>query len=227
LALSVATLLTTTSVRADIFGSGGNAFTIDFVTIGNPGNPVDTGTTGNYFSSYGGVGTTFQMGKYEISEDMINKANTLGGLLITRDTRGVNKAATGVSWNEAARFVNWLNVSSGSSAAYKFAVQPGGGGYTGNENLVLWTVSDAGYDAGNLYRNKKARYFLPSENEWYKAAFYSGSGTTYFDCGGERDGSRECGLRADFCDGPSGHHASWWTECLRDDGAERECVGME
>jgi len=173
--------LTAATVHADTFGSGGNAFTIDFVTIGNAGNAVDTGTTGLYSGPYGAVGSTFQMGKYEISEDMIAKANTLGGLLISKDTRGVNKAATGVNWKEAARFVNWLNTSQGFAAAYKFTLQPGDGGYTGNENLVLWTVSDAGYDAGNLYRNTNARYVLPSENEWYKAAFYSGSGTTYYD----------------------------------------------
>ena len=173
--------LTIPAAYADSFGSGGNAFTIDFVAIGNPGNANDSGTTGLYFTPYGGVGYGFQMGTYEISEDMINKANTLGGLLITKDTRSANQPATSVSWNEAARFVNWLNVSSGYAAAYNFAVQPGGGGYTGNANLVLWTVSDAGYDAGNLYRNSNARYVLPSEHEWYKAAYYSGSGTTYYD----------------------------------------------
>ena len=173
--------LTVPSARADNFGSGGNAFTIDFVTIGDPGNLNDSGTTGLYFTPYGGVAYEFQMGTYEISEDMTAKANTLGGLLISKDTRGANVAATRVSWNEAARFVNWLNVSQGYAPAYNFAVQPGGGGYTGNENLVLWTVSDAGYDPANLYRNSGARYVLPSENEWYKAAYYSGSGLLYYD----------------------------------------------
>ena len=69
--------LAVTSAHADNFGSGGNQFIIDFVTIGDPGNPVDTGTTGSYFSSYGAVGYTFRMGTYEISEDMIEKANAL------------------------------------------------------------------------------------------------------------------------------------------------------
>jgi formylglycine-generating enzyme len=183
--------LLVTSAHADTFGSGGNAFTIDFVTIGDPGNANDSGTTGLYSTPYGGVGYEFRMGTYEISEDMINKANTLGGLLITKDTRGVNKAATSVSWNEAARFVNWLNVSQGYSVAYKFTLNPGDGGYVSNTeanaNLVLWTPGDAGYDAGNLYRNSAAYYFLPSENEWYKAAFYSGSGTTYYDYATESD----------------------------------------
>ncbi len=31
-----------------------------------------------------------------------------------------------------------------------------------------------------LYRNKDAFYFLPSENEWYKAAYYNAAGTNYF-----------------------------------------------
>ena len=169
------------SAHADGFGSGPNTFTIDFVNIGNAGNADDAGTTGLFSSPYGGVGYEFQMGTYEISEDMINKANTLGGLLISKDTRGVNQAATRVSWNEAARFVNWLNVSSGYAPAYNFAVQPGGEGYTGNEDLVLWTPSNGGYDASNRYRNSSARYVLPSEHEWYKAAYYSGSGALYFD----------------------------------------------
>ncbi len=180
-----AALFSVPSARADSFGSGGNAFTIDFVTIGNPGNANDSGTTGLYSGPYGGVGYGFQMGKYEISEDMIAKANTLGGLLITKDTRGVNKPATSVSWNEAARFVNWLNTSQGYSVAYKFAVNPGDVDYTSHTaataNLVLWISGDVGYDASNPYRNSNARYVLPSEHEWYKAAYYSGSGTLYFD----------------------------------------------
>ena len=42
-ALLAAAFLITPHVHADSFGSGGNAFTIDFVTIGNPGNPVEIG----------------------------------------------------------------------------------------------------------------------------------------------------------------------------------------
>ena len=32
----------------------------------------------------------------------------------------------------------------------------------------------------NLYRNKDAYYFLPSENEWYKAAHDNAAGSAYF-----------------------------------------------
>ena len=44
----------------------------------------------------------------------------------------------------------------------------------------LWTISDAGYNPNNLYRNSLARYFLPSVNEWYKAAYYDPTSGVYY-----------------------------------------------
>jgi uncharacterized repeat protein (TIGR02543 family) len=75
---------------------------------------------------------------------------------------GSNKPATGLSWEETAKFVNYLNTSRGLSPAYKFV---------GN-TLQVWTSSDSGYDASNPFRNKKANYFIPSADEWNKAAYY-------------------------------------------------------
>lgn len=101
---------------------------------------------------------------------MIDSYNALsGGPAITQDGRGDDRPATSVSWNEAARFVNWLNTSSGFSAAYKFTT----GGF--NDNIALWESGDARYDAANPFRNSNAYYFLPSEDEWYKAAYYDPS----------------------------------------------------
>jgi hypothetical protein len=163
---------------ADTFGSGANTFDIEFVGIGNPGNTADT--TGNP-NPAGSVPYSYRMGKFEISEQMIDKANALGGLGITKDTRGPDKPATSTSWNEAARFVNWLNTTSGSTPAYKFALQRGQAGYDANANIELWTVGDAGYNPNNLHRNSLARYFLPSLDEWYKAAYYDPTGGVYYD----------------------------------------------
>ncbi|MFV1969187.1 MAG: formylglycine-generating enzyme family protein [Pirellulaceae bacterium] len=157
------------TAQADTFGNGLNTFDIDFVTIGNPGNAADV--TGDP-NSAGSVAETFRMGQFEISEDMIDKANTLGGLGITHTNRGANKPATDVSWFEAAQFVNWLNTDSGSTPAYKF---DGGG------NFQLWALGDAGYNPNNLYRNSQARYFLPSVDEWYKAAYYDPNAVVYYD----------------------------------------------
>jgi hypothetical protein len=155
--------------RADVFGSGANSFSIDFVTVGNPGNLADTVSVP--FMA-GSVSYAFRMGTYEISEQMIDKANALGGLGITKDTRGPNKPATGISWFEAAQFVNWLNTSTGNHAAYKF--DAGG-------NFQLWQASDPGYLPGPLFRNTLAKYFLPSVDEWYKAAYYDPVSGVYYD----------------------------------------------
>ena len=154
------------------FGSGANTFNMEFVTIGNPGNAADTTGAPN---SAGAVGYTYGIGKFEVSEDMINKYNALNpGLQISKDTRGTNKPATRVSWNEAARFVNWLNTSTGNQAAYKFTTSGV------NDDIALWQSGDAGYDELNPYRNSLAKYFLPSYNEWYKAAYYNPTNSTYY-----------------------------------------------
>ncbi len=168
---------------ADTFGTGGNQFTIDFVDIGNPNNTADTTGTPN---PAGSVPYVYRMGKYEISRDMITKANTEDSLGITLEDmtsyggNGADKPAPGVSWNEAARFINWLNTSEGFTPAYKFAVQPGEGGYDANANIELWESGDPGYNPENLFRNDQAHYFLPSTDEWYKAAYHDPSGS-YFD----------------------------------------------
>ena len=173
------------------FGSGVNQFNMEFVTIGNAGNAADTDANAKPLSA-GAVGYTYDIGKFEVSRDMITKYNanygTANNLAITLydmesdgivGGNGANRPATGISWNEAARFVNWLNTSTGNPAAYKFTT-------TGvNDNIDLWDSGDPGYDVNNKYRNSLAKYFLPSYNEWYKAAYFkpdsptSTSGTYY------------------------------------------------
>jgi hypothetical protein len=159
------------------FGSGVNQFRMDFVTIGNPSNSADfTGLP----NPAGSVGYTYDIGKFEVSRDMVNKYNaTVGTMKITlgdmtnHGGNGINKPATGVSWNGAARFVNWLNTSTGGFAAYNFTT------FGINDNITPWTASETlDYDASNPYRSRRATYVLPSYNEWYKAAFYDPNKTT-------------------------------------------------
>ena len=153
------------------FGSGDNAFTMDFVTIGNPGNAADTTGSPN---PAGSVAYTYNLGKHEVSRDMINKANAAGSLGITLQDmtsnggNGVNRPATGVSWYEAAKYVNWLNTSTGGTAAYKF---------DGSGNFQLWSAGDAGYNASNLFRNSLAKFVIASSNEWYKGAYGKADGS--------------------------------------------------
>ena len=165
--------------RADTFGSGDNVFNIDFVTIGDAGNASDTVTptpTSAPLPS-GSVDYTYRMAKYEISEAIIATANALSaaaGQPLGLDVgveRGPQKPATGLSWFDAARFVNWLNEDQGAPAAYKFDAQ---------NQFQLWAPGDVGYDPDNLYRNTRARYFMPSADEWHKAAYYDPDNDRYW-----------------------------------------------
>ena len=143
-------------------------FTMDFVDITGGVTPDDTG--------YGAVTYDPRMGTHEVSGGMIDAYNlNSGGPAITRDlSLSVSQPATGMSWNQAARFVNWLNTSNGFSPAYKFTTTGG------NDDIALWGVGDAGYNSANLFRNRNARYVLPSENEWYRAAYYDPNAGVYW-----------------------------------------------
>lgn len=164
------------AVRADTFGSGANTFIVDFVTVGNAGNSNDAGAGGgSYFDDYGGVNYSYRMGVYEISQNDITKATNLGMANVTAGAFIGDKPAANISWYEAAAFVNWLNTSKGYQAAYNLT-------FISTWSLTLWGASDqatTGVDSGtNPYRHKNAYYFLPSEDEWYKAAYHKNDGVT-------------------------------------------------
>jgi len=158
------------------FGTGANAFKMDFVTIGNPNNAADTIHTsqpGVPFNPAGSVAYTYNLGMYEVSRGQIDKANAAGSLGITMfdmsnyGGNGVNRPATGVTYYEALKYANWLNTSTGHQAAYKFS----------GSTFQLWSSTDAGYNANNLFRNSLAKYVIASRDEWYKGAFGNTNGT--------------------------------------------------
>lgn len=161
------------TVHADTFGSGPNAFTIDFVTIGNPGNGDDAGAGGGLYSSpHGGVPYVYRMGVTEVPQDWITKATASGLTNVTADAWAGSQPAANMTWYEAAAFVNWLNTSQGYQAAYNLT-------FSGEWSMTLWAAADAWTLGGeNLYRHKDAFYFLPSEDEWYKAAYHQNDGVT-------------------------------------------------
>lgn len=170
-----------TCAWADTFGSGDNEFTIEFVEIGNPGNPPDDRAKVKP-NPVGSVPYVYRIAKYEISREMISKANAEGNLGISmhsfRSHLNIPTAprdampATGVVWTETARFVNWLNTSRGFTPAYKFPLHPPDAPPLETEDPLLWNANEAGYDPANPLRNRLAKYFLPSVHEWYKAAYY-------------------------------------------------------
>ena len=144
---------------------------MDFVTVGNANNAADT-TRGGLVPT-GSVAYTYNLGMYEVSREQIDKANSAGGLGLTmmdmtrQGGNGANRPATGVTWFEVAKYVNWLNTSRGLPAAYKFV----------SGTFQRWSAADAGYNANNLFRNSLAKYVIPSTDEWYKGAYGNLNGT--------------------------------------------------
>jgi formylglycine-generating enzyme required for sulfatase activity len=72
-----------------------------------------------------------------------------------------------VSFYDALRFANWLNNGQGS-----------GGTETGAYTLLGGTATPS--NGTTVTRNPGAAIFLTSEDEWYKAAYYAASSTSYF-----------------------------------------------
>ena len=161
--------VTSVTAASVTFGSGASQTTIEFVPIGNPGNSGDS--TGKPIGA-GSVSYSYSIAKFEMSAANLiayNEAMSGSGLGIGFINRGANRPATAIAWNEAARFANWLNADKGYGPAYKFVSQEFGS----LTNMVMWSPSDTlDYDPANPFRSKRARYVLPSVDEWYKAAYY-------------------------------------------------------
>ena len=86
-----------------------------------------------------------------------------------------------VSWGDAARYCNWLTNG-----------QPTGA-LTGNPSLDAGLTEDGSYDMNGARSSLEllgvtrrpaaqgGRYYLPTADEWYKAAYYGGSSGVYYD----------------------------------------------
>ena len=159
------------SAQADTFGSGSNSLEISFVQISQTNNATDPASG----SKYGAVPYEYRASIYEISQAAITKATASGLANVTAGAWSSNQPAATISWYEAAAFVNFLNTNSGKTAAYNLAWSGSAWSMTLQAASNAWTLGGT-----NLYRNKDAYYFLPSEDEWYKAAYYNAAGTNYF-----------------------------------------------
>ncbi len=157
LILSVAACAVATGY-ADDFGTGTNQFSIVFTEIGHPGNPADS-------TGFGAVDHTYRIGTYEVSIEQFYKARAADSRISNGNenywndgtrTVGTGAPATFCNWFEAARFANWLTSGDAYAGAYQF-----------DTNGVLLAVDR---DAAML--SYGTVYALPSEDEWYKAAYY-------------------------------------------------------
>jgi formylglycine-generating enzyme len=157
--------------------------TMDYVTVGNPSNATDTETG----SLYGAVAYAYNIAKNETtisqyaaflnavaktdayglynasmttsSINGISRSGSSGSFTYSVNPGSANKPITYVSWFDAARFCNWLQ--NGQRTGVGAALTAETGAYTLN-----------GATSGIITKNVSATVWIPSENEWYKAAYY-------------------------------------------------------
>jgi sulfatase modifying factor 1 len=191
--------------------SEARAVTIDLVPVGNPGNANDTTgyggvaydyqigkyevTIGQYteflnavaatdtYSLYNsnmatsayiaGISRTGASGAYSYSVIAASGSAPFGGV------SAANRPITFVSWFDSARFANWL--ANGQPTGAQTSTTTENGAY----NLNGATSGTArARNVTNPNTGATPTYVIPTENEWYKAAYYSpvlnsGSGGYY------------------------------------------------
>lgn len=194
---SVMTLSAPSGLSLNSGGSGGGTTTsstpavnlaaninYEFVPVGNPGNANDSGTN----RGFGAVNYTYDIGKYDVTltqytvflnavakADPFNLYNTsmasdptVAGIQRTGASGNYSYSVIGdgqrpvtyVSWFDAARFANWVQNG-----------QPTGVAETaGTTETGAYTLN--GQQSGIINKNANAQVWIPTESEWYKAAYY-------------------------------------------------------
>jgi hypothetical protein len=155
----------------------------NMVLVGDINNSADS-------SGYGAISYQYYIGRYEVTNSDyteflnavaqtdsnglynnsmnslsvggITRTGSVGSYQYAAKTNMGNKPVNFVSWADCARYCNWLcnNKPSGAQTSS--------------------TTENGAYDMSqsNPSRNNNAVVFMPTENEWYKAAFYKGGSTS-------------------------------------------------
>jgi sulfatase modifying factor 1 len=174
------------------------AVAIDWVPVGNAGNAPDPNAGSLHLGS---VAYNYSIDKYDVTvaqyTEFLNavaaddpyelydplmaadltiagiaRSGASGGYTYSIIGNSANLPVTYVSWGDAARFSNWLQNG-----------QPVGAEGPGTTETGAYTMNGAMTDGelNAITRNADATVFIPSESEWYKAAFYNPATSTYYE----------------------------------------------
>ena len=169
----------------------------DMVPVGNTLNTADS-------TGYGPVGYAYSIGTYEVTAgqytaflnavaatdtyglyntDMwsstygckIQQSGSSGSYTYSVASDWADRPVNYVSWADAARFCNWLHNGQPTGAQDNSSTEDGAyyvNGATTNQSALI-----------AITRKADALFFIPTEDEWYKAAYHKNDGDTgnYFD----------------------------------------------
>jgi len=150
------TLLMACVASADVFNMGEGLTSLEWVTVGNPGNAPDT----RHHWESGAVSYTYRIGKFEVtagqyteflnavartdtyglynadmgtwSQSNIQRSGSPGSYEYTCEANWVNRPVNYVTWMNAARFANWLTNGQPSGVQDGTTTDQGG-------NVYEWT----------------------------------------------------------------------------------------
>jgi formylglycine-generating enzyme len=182
-----------------ISGSASAAITIETVRVGNAGNPAEPTAGWTPWHLCGAVAYEYRIGTFEVTAgqytqflNSVAKTDTYGLYNTNMDTaveaHGCNIKRSGgpgyysysvapewadrpvnyVSFWDSCRFANWMNNEQRTGAQNALTTENGSyalNGYRGD-------------DGASIQRNPNARWVLPTEDEWYKAAYHKNDGVT-------------------------------------------------
>jgi len=209
------------------------AFAIETVTVGNPGN---AGDPQQFQGIFGAVGYVYAIGKYEVTTGQyaaflnavaatdtyglynvnmwthetgckIQRTGSAGSYTYSVAPDWVNRPVNFVSWGDAARFANWLHNGQPTGAPHLASTEDGS--YFLDGKMADWELED-------VAREPDATWVIPTENEWFKAAYHKNDGVTgnywNFPTGANNGVSNDLidpdpGNNATFTDGAAGN----WT----------------
>jgi sulfatase modifying factor 1 len=162
-----------------ILAESASAFTVNWVAVGFAGNLCDEQPP----ACYGAVDYIYRISKTEVTNaeyvEFLNakaaadpfelydtrmasgyggiiRSGTSGGFMYGTIAGRQNMPVIWVTFWDSLRFANWLNNGQGS----------------GDTETGSYTITLRGMTLGNIMRNEDAEVVLPSEDEWYKAAYY-------------------------------------------------------
>lgn len=169
-----------------IHSASAESLTIPTVLVGDPGNGPDS-------TGLGSVGYAYRIGTTEVTNAQyaaflnakaksdplglynpaytnhpdggIERSGSSGSYSYALKPNMADKPVGGISWYDAIRFINWLNNGQGNGDTES-------GAYTLSGPYVILDGNAVPSHAENIVRNGGASWFLPNENEWYKAAYY-------------------------------------------------------